>query len=141
MIVLDSDHLSILQRPESPKYEQLLRALNDSADSVVTTTVISLEEQTLGWLAAINRARDVQDQPKYYLRLSQLVDFYGQWQVLPFHEAAAQQYVDLRSSGIRIGTMDLKIASIVMTHGAVLLSSNSRDFGRVPGLRFENWLD
>jgi hypothetical protein len=66
MIVLDSDHLSILQRPESPKYEQLLRALNDSADSVVTTTVISLEEQTRGWLAAINRARDVQDQPKYY---------------------------------------------------------------------------
>jgi tRNA(fMet)-specific endonuclease VapC len=141
MIVLDSDHLSILQRSESPKYERLLRALDDSADAVVTTTVISLEEQTRGWLAAINRARDVQDQPKYYLRLSQLVDFYGQWQVLPFHAAAAHQFAELRSSGIRIGTMDLKIASIVMTHGAVLLSSNSRDFGRVPGLRHENWLD
>ena len=36
--------------------------------------------------------------------------------------------------------MDLKIASIVLVHGATLLSSNLQDFERVPGLPVEDWL-
>jgi tRNA(fMet)-specific endonuclease VapC len=42
---------------------------------------------------------------------------------------------------IRIGTMDLKIASICLAHDALLLSRNRVDFEKVPGLRVENWLD
>lgn len=42
---------------------------------------------------------------------------------------------------IRIGTMNLKIACIAITHDATLLTRNTVDFTRVPGLRFENWLD
>ena len=36
---------------------------------------------------------------------------------------------------IRIGTTDLKIAAIALTHQGTLLSSNLRDFDQVPGLR------
>ena len=48
---------------------------------------------------------------------------------------------DLRRQGVRIGSMDLKIACIALVHGAILLTRNSSDFAHVPGLRIENWLD
>jgi predicted nucleic acid-binding protein len=35
---------------------------------------------------------------------------------------------------------DLKIASIALVNDALLLTANSRDFEKVPGLQFENWL-
>jgi tRNA(fMet)-specific endonuclease VapC len=40
---------------------------------------------------------------------------------------------------IRIGTMDLKIASIVKVRDATLFSRNLRDFRKVPGLKVEDW--
>jgi tRNA(fMet)-specific endonuclease VapC len=42
---------------------------------------------------------------------------------------------------VRIGTMDLRIACIVMEHDALLLTRNMKDFEKVPGLKFENWLE
>lgn len=141
MIVLDSDHLSVLQHPEAPQYERLTAAMDESADPEFATTVVSLEEQMRGWLAAISRARSVQDQPRYYSRLTGLVDFYSRWNTMPFHQPASERFAALRKAGVRIGTMDLKIAAIVLTHDALLLSANRRDFEQVPGLRVENWLD
>jgi tRNA(fMet)-specific endonuclease VapC len=140
MIVLDSDHLSILQQPESPQFTRLIQTLENSEDQEITTTVVSLEEQMRGWLAAINRKQDVHDQTRYYARLAGLIEFYSHWRVLPFDEAAASRFVEFRQSRIRIGSMDLKIASIAVSKGALLLSANLRDFEKVPGLRLENWL-
>ena len=140
MIVLDSDHLSILQHPQSPLYERLTAAMNRSPDLNFATTVVTLEEQMRGWLAAINRTRDVHKQLLYYSRLAGLVDFFSRWQILPFQEPAADLFVALRKSGIRIGTMDLKIAAIALTNDVLLLSANLRDFGQVNQLRVENWL-
>ncbi len=59
--------------------------------------------------------------------------------ILDFDDVAARQYNRLAKSRIRIGTMDLKIAGIVLANDAILLSSNSADFGRVPGLHVEDW--
>ena len=140
MIVFDTDHLSILQYPENPHYERLVQAMDRSADTDFRTTAIALEEQMRGWLAAIHRTRDVHDQTKYYDRLTALVDFYCRWHVVPFQESAAACFVKLRKSGIRIGTMDLKISSIVLANDALLVSANLRDFGQVPGLRVVDWL-
>lgn len=140
MIILDSDHLSILQHPESPQFERLIGAMEQSTDSQFATTVISLEEQTRGWLAAINRAKNAHEQIPYYSRLKRLIDFYGHWLVAPFDEPAADWFTALRKQRIRIGTMDLKIAAIVKSNNALLLSANARDFSQVPGLRVENWL-
>lgn len=48
-------------------------------------------------------------------------------------------HVSLRRLRIRIGTMDLRIASIALAHGAKLLTRNSVDFAKVPELTIEDW--
>jgi tRNA(fMet)-specific endonuclease VapC len=100
-----------------------------------------VEEQWRGWLAVIARVRDVARHVAPYGELMGLLDFLPKWTILPFDEAAAAEYVRLRADGTRIGTMDLKIASIALVHKALLLSANLSDFRKVPGLRVENWLD
>lgn len=52
---------------------------------------------------------------------------------------AAAEFERLRKQRIRIGTMDLKIAAIALANNATLLSKNLRDFGKVPGLKVEDW--
>ena len=39
----------------------------------------------------------------------------------------------------RVATMDLRIAAIVLSQGATLLSRNMVDFGKIPGLKVEDW--
>lgn len=94
-----------------------------------------------GWLASIRRVKHTSDQELPYGRLISVVRFFQSWRILNFDATAAEQFAMLRASRIRIGTMDLKIASIVLANDATLLSANSRDFDQVPNLKVENWLD
>jgi tRNA(fMet)-specific endonuclease VapC len=69
----------------------------------------------------------------------QHLDNYRRIPVLAFDEAAAAVFQRLRRTRLRIGTMDLKIAAIVLSRDATLLSRNLADFRQVPGLRVEDW--
>lgn len=140
MIVLDTDHISVLRYPENPIYARLESRLDMSPDDDFVTTAITIEEQMRGWLASIARQRKVHDQILYYTRLTGLVEFFSEWPLLPFNEPAADRFEALRAQGIRIGTMDLKIAAIALEADSLLLSANLRDFQQVPGLRVEDWL-
>lgn len=60
--------------------------------------------------------------------------------MLAFDKISADRFLRYRKEAIRIGSMDLKIACIVMAHDATLLTRNASDFERVPGLKHENWL-
>ena len=75
-----------------------------------------------------------------YNRLIHLVRFLQDWEIVRFDEHAADAFNRLRKHGVRIGTQDLKIASIALTNDALPLTANLRDFSKVPGLRVENWL-
>lgn len=70
-----------------------------------------------------------------------MVEFFAKFSIIPFDDVAALHFDRLRPSVRRMGTMDLKIACTALSSGVVLLTANRRDFERVPGLRFENWLD
>ena len=140
MIILDTDHFTVLRYPEHSQYGLLSAKMRESPDPHFVTTAVSVEEQMRGWLAAIRRAHRVHDQILYYTRLVGMVRFVSKWQILPFNEPAADRFESLRKQYVRIGTQDLKIASIALEVGALLLSANLRDFERVPGLRVENWL-
>ncbi|MBI3246770.1 MAG: type II toxin-antitoxin system VapC family toxin [Deltaproteobacteria bacterium] len=140
MIVLDTDHISALQYRDAPKAFALQARLSTFSPEEIATTAITIEEQMRGWLGAIHRHTDVHQQVAYYDRLVKLFDFFSEWLILPFDQRAADQFQALRNQGIRVGTMDLKIASIVLVHDATLLSENLRDFRQVAGLQVEDWL-
>jgi tRNA(fMet)-specific endonuclease VapC len=92
-----------------------------------------------GWMGYIAAARSLVKQVEAYRRLRSHLENYRQVPVLDFDEAAAGVYEELRRARIRIGTMDLKIAAIVISLDATLLSRNKRDFAKVPGLKLEDW--
>jgi len=136
MLVLDTNHITVLGYA-TPAGEGLLAQLNASNDEAVTT-VVTLEEQMRGWLATINRARDVRNQVMAYDRLRTRTEFLAKWVMLPWDDEAANHFVEFRQQGVRIGTADLKIACIVLAHDAILLTRNVMDFQMVPGLKFAN---
>lgn len=63
---------------------------------------------------------------------------------LPFDDLAAERYAHLRhaleKAGNVIGSHDLLIAAICLARGCTLVTSNTREFGRIPGLLIEDWL-
>jgi tRNA(fMet)-specific endonuclease VapC len=139
MILLDTDHVSLLQRPESPEGQAIVQRLRASADRDIATTVVTVEEQMRGWLAAIARHREPEQQSAYYDKLVAFIRFFDRWRIVPFQEAAVHVFRDLRQARVRVATTDLKIAAIAIAADAMLLSRNLRDFQRVPGLRVEDW--
>jgi tRNA(fMet)-specific endonuclease VapC len=140
MIILDTDHISILQHADSPIAQSLSERLANSPDRDVTTTAISLEEQSRSWLSLISRYSDVRRQVTYYDRFVATCRFFAKWRVVPFDDRAAEQFQQLRAARVRIAATDLKIASICQVNSATLLSRNLRDFRKVPGLHVEDWL-
>ena len=73
-----------------------------------------------------------------------LVDsFVSQFVSLPFDDAAARSYAavrhDLESRGVPIGENDYQIAAIALVHGLILVTHNTKEFSRVPGLTLEDW--
>ena len=139
MLVLDTDHISEYQKGTSSEAHRLKRRLDDSAESYATT-IITVEEVMRGWMAAIRRIHDPRQQISAYARLQHLFRFFATWNVLVWDAGAADEFAALKQAQTRIGTMDLKIASICLANNATLLSRNSKDFDNVPGLRVEDWL-
>jgi tRNA(fMet)-specific endonuclease VapC len=118
-----------------------LRARLQSAASHMAVTVVTLEEQMRGWLAEIRRRHDLHRQIAPYAKLQRQVEVFVDWIILPWDADSADLFVKLRREGVRIGSMDLKIACIALTHDATILTRNATDFAQASGLRFENWLD
>jgi tRNA(fMet)-specific endonuclease VapC len=139
MAVLDTDHMSLLEWSGAQGSAILRAALATLQRAEVVTTIISDEEQVRWWMAYIARLRSVTQQVDAYRRLHRQQDNYCRIPVLVFDAPAAVTFQRLRRTRLRIGTMDLKIAAIVLSRGATLLSRNLADFGRVPGLQVEDW--
>lgn len=69
--------------------------------------------------------------------------FLARFVSLPFDDAAAEIYSDLRARlatlGTPISSNDLQIASIALAHNLTLVTHNTREFSRVEGLQLEDW--
>lgn len=137
--VLDTNHFSELVRGSPPVVTLQRNVAERKAD--VFVTIITAQESFEGWFALINRERAVFDQTKAYAQFLRSIETVVKFTILPFDPDSARIFQRLRNEGIRIGTMDLKIAAICLAHDATLLTRNRVDFDKVPGLRVENWLD
>jgi tRNA(fMet)-specific endonuclease VapC len=138
-VLLDTDLTSFLQQQTEPGYSILQEKLSDYPSEELCTSILSFHEQVKGWMAYINRARSGNRVVLAYSELKRVLDYYCSVRVLPFNSAAEERYSDLRRKRVRIGTMDLRIASIALATGSLLLSRNLRDFRSIPGLRVEDW--
>ena len=72
-----------------------------------------------------------------------LNEFLAPLEVLDFPSAAAPLYGEIRAhlqqAGTPIGNYDLLIAAHAMALGLVLVTNNTKEFGRVRGLIVEDW--
>lgn len=137
MYLLDTDHLSLLQRDTPVGRSILLRLATINVH--FGTTVITYEEQTRGWLAHLARAKNLDEQVAAYQFLEQHAVNYCDIPIVAFNQAAVQVYQRLRKAYPRLGTMDLKIAAIALTNQAILLTRNASDFGQIAELQTQDW--
>lgn len=105
------------------------------------TSIVTVQETNSGWLALINSKKAGRDQINAYRRFQTTVTAFNTFDILPFDDEAATVFHRRQDQRTRVGTMDLKIASICIAHAATLLTRNIADFDKIPDLRVENWLD
>jgi tRNA(fMet)-specific endonuclease VapC len=72
-----------------------------------------------------------------------LMQFLAGIDIAGYDAAAARHYGEIRtyleSNGQIIGAMDMLIAAHARSLGVMLVTNNEKEFGRVPGLKIENW--
>jgi tRNA(fMet)-specific endonuclease VapC len=139
MYILDTDLFSLTERTDSHASQRLLFRLSKHRGVKWATTIITFEEQMRGWMAWLAHARNLEQQVERYRNLQTMLRRYRDTEVLDFDESALEMLKNLQQQRIRIGTMDLKIAAIVLANNATLLSKNLKDFSKVPGLQVEDW--
>jgi tRNA(fMet)-specific endonuclease VapC len=118
----------IKRRPES-----LLVRFNENASHLAISAVT---------LAELLHGAEKSSQPQR--TLSVVEDFCSRLDVLDYGAKAAQHYGQIRSAlerrGTPIGVNDLHIAAQARSEGLTLISNNLREFERVEGLLYENWV-
>jgi tRNA(fMet)-specific endonuclease VapC len=87
---------------------------------------VSFHEEIISWNAYIARAKDQRGVVRGYGRLEKILTDSSVAQISPFDDAAADIFSELRAQKVRIGTMDLRIASIAVGDG------NDSDSRRTP---------
>jgi tRNA(fMet)-specific endonuclease VapC len=128
--MLDTNTLSDLIR--NPQGALVQRLSSVEPDAVATSIVVACELR----FGARRKGSDALTS-----RVEQLL---GALTVLPFDEPADQHYADIRATleraGTPIGSHDLFIAAHARSRGMTLVTHNTREFERVPGLNVEDWM-
>ncbi|MBI3822512.1 MAG: type II toxin-antitoxin system VapC family toxin [Planctomycetes bacterium] len=74
---------------------------------------------------------------------AEIMAFVQPYSSLPFDDAAAIEfgnlYAHLKALGQPIGPFDLMIAATALANKLVLVTHNTKEFSRVPGLTLEDW--
>jgi tRNA(fMet)-specific endonuclease VapC len=132
--LLDTNIVSYFLREASPALNQ--RILDSNPDGL-GISIISAGELRFGLskLAPSKRATELAH------RLNALLSAIP---VLPLPADAAPHYgnirVQLEAAGTPIGGNDLWIAAHALAQNMTLVTNNTREFERVPGIKVENWL-
>ncbi|MFP4008452.1 MAG: type II toxin-antitoxin system VapC family toxin [Spirulinaceae cyanobacterium] len=135
LYVFDTDCLTLFQ-PQHPSIVQRVTATNPQD---IAVTIISLEEQIYGRLNAIRRANSPEKLVSAYSKLKYTWGFFTTINLLDFSPESQVCYAELIRQKIRIGTQDLRIAAIALSVAGIVITRNQRDFGKVPGLIWEDW--
>ncbi|BAY80171.1 hypothetical protein NIES25_66590 (plasmid) [Nostoc linckia NIES-25] len=133
--ILDTDIFSLFQRA----HLSIAQRVNTIPTEQLATTIVTFEEQMYGRMNRIRRADSQESLVFAYMQLNETLKDFKTINVLDFNQEAANCYAELRRQKVRIGTQDLRIASIAIANNGILVTRNQRDFSRVPELQFEDW--
>lgn len=130
--LLDTDISSFFLKRRLPQLRERITAAMRRGE--VGVSVITRAELRYG-LALLPEAR----------RLHHLVDeFLRNIPIFPWDNKAADQYAKLAATqkqrGQPIGILDTQIAAHAIAENLILVTNNERDFGRISGLKIDNWL-
>ncbi len=139
MFLLDTDHLVIMQRNAQPEADRLRQRMTQFKQTDFFVSIVSIHEQMLGANKYVSQARTRASVIRGYQMIETALLDYSQFQILPFDEPAAIKFDELRQAGVRIGTMDLRIAAIALSNECTVLTRNSVDFDKVPDLQVDDW--
>ena len=138
MFVFDTDHLGILQRENEPEVSFIRERIAKFTAENFWVSIVSFHEQVIGWSAHLSRSKSQRDVMFGYEMLHDVVRN-STLKVLDYNERASEIYASFKRQKPNIGTMDLRIAAITLANKLTLLTRDTVDFERVPGLRFEDW--
>ena len=128
--MLDTDISSYVMKRS---HDTVLRKLQTISVSDVCISVITKAELLYGVEVSPRRQQDEAAVNAYFRLVG----------VLDFPAAAALGYAQIRAalkaSGTMIGANDLFIAAHARSAGLTLVTNNTKEFGRVQGLKVENW--
>jgi tRNA(fMet)-specific endonuclease VapC len=129
--LLDTDICSYIIKRSHP---QVIARLRKLAIGDVCLSVISKAELLVG----------VETSPRHQQDEAAVTQFLRHVEVLEFGDDAAKDYAQIRTAlklrGAMIGANDLLLAAHARSLGLTLVTNNTREFGRVPGLTIENWV-
>ncbi len=137
--LLDTDHISILQKQSGADYRVLMAHIAQVARTELAFCIVSFHEQVLGCNTYIAQAKSKDDVVRGYEMFDRVLSAFAAARVLLFDDHAAVIFDGLVADRVRIATMDLRIASIALSQGLTLLTRNLRDFTKVPNLLIEDW--
>ncbi len=137
--LLDTDHLSVLQKSRGQDYEKLSNRMERLPISEFAISIVTVHEQFLGSNVYISRSQSPTDLVRGYEFMNKLVRSFKVIPVIEFDNLAATTFENFKSRKIKLATMDLRIAAIAMSKQLVLLTRNHKDFVKVPGLIIEDW--
>jgi tRNA(fMet)-specific endonuclease VapC len=136
LYALDTDVLT-LYRFGHPMISLRVRAALQAGKLAVT--VISAEEQLTGWYSMMRRAKQRSSLALAYQSLADTIALLTLFPILSFPVSAIARYEQLKAMRLNVAAMDLRIAAITLDAGCTLVTRNTRDFRRVPGLMLEDW--
>ncbi len=117
LYVLDTDMLTLFEEG----HPAVLQRVAAHAPGELAITVLSVEEQLSGWYTRVRKAKGHTRLALAYARLAQAVRFLSGIQILDFTEPAIRHYEQLRKTCPQVRKMDLRIAAVVLEHGATLV--------------------
>ncbi|MBC7817693.1 MAG: PIN domain-containing protein [Planctomycetaceae bacterium] len=138
MIAFDADVLSDIWSGD-PELTQRAAEISVVEQAV---PVVVVEEMLRGRLNSIRQAEAGKSKlsiERAYELLEETLDAFKQVLILSYSLEAQALYESWRQQKIPVGTHDLRIAAICVSHATKLVTRNLRDFAQVPGLDFDVW--
>jgi tRNA(fMet)-specific endonuclease VapC len=130
--MLDTDIASYFSKGSHPDVDRRMAAVNrsDVCISAITRSELLYGVEISSWWE-----RDA----------ARVAKFLAYANVLDYPSTAAEDYVSIRAelkqTGRPIGPNDLFLAAHARHLGLTLVTNNTREFSRVPGLKLENWAE